>query len=161
MYIALLKVKKNDCYRGVNRCFPEFPHTKSTRLKWEECFDITCGGDAVPFDTAVFKKFIELATLLKRENIGCDIVVINPDEKILKCRFIGHDITNDTMLYSVLSELKYCKQPAIEPGALNSYGLFSNEDAAKRFASYMNDNIMLFEYLDGMYRPIGIGIIEL
>lgn len=161
MYIALLKVKKNDCYRGVNRCFPDVPSTKSTRLKWEECLNITCGGEAVPFDITVFEKFIVLAKLLKKENIGCDLVAIDPDEKILNCRFIGYDITNDTMMYSVLAEIKHCKQPAIESGVLNNYGLFFNEDAAKKFASYMNNNIMLFESLDGPYLPIGIGIVEL
>lgn len=161
MYIALLKVKKNDCYRGINRCFPDVPSKKSTRLKWEECLDITCGGEAVSFDAAVFEKLTELAILLKKENIGCDLVVIDPNEKILKYRFIGYDVTNDTTSYSILAESKYRKQPVTEFGVLNGYGLFSNEDAAREFASYMNNNIMLFEYLDGMYRPVGIGIVEL
>lgn len=157
MYMAILQrsFNDNDGYKGIYRNYPDIPKSRVAITKWNECLEITNGGMPIAFNWHDYNKLRELTTLLLEEVENVDLILIDNYATNIMTVFLGYDITNNTMFYSILGEEDPRKKTYIDFNKLNEFRLFNDRLDAEILLKYINDHYMLFEQ-DGVHRSIRI-----
>ena len=156
MIIALLGEPYLRGYRGLYRKFPCAPKKKESLALWTECLCLT-QGFPIEYTVESFWKLYNLVSLLHNENIHAELVLTerNVDITGVNTRFLGYDITNDTMYYSILGEKSSFQKAVYKKWEINEFKLLANSSSADAIAEYMNVHMSDFEE-EGKYRSIAI-----